>query len=207
MNIFVMSILQKINDSLKAKMGKGFVAMFLIALCLASSSFAGNSVNSSVSSYLLGDFAFADAKKKVEGSVKEFYQSARSKIEKGRYVAAIEDLKKAFAVDKKNADVWSLYGFAARKAGSLQLAEKAYEQALSLEPNHLGALEYSGELYIQRDELDKAQERIKQLKALCPQGCKELAQLERAMSVKASAGASAGDALEDISHKIPKLKW
>lgn len=179
--------------------GVKFTALALMALIIPTIT----TTELATSPLPLVSLAWADAKKETTGSVKGFYQSARAKLEKGRYVAAIEDLKKAIAIDKKNADVWSLYGFAARKAGSLRLAEKAYDKALSLDPNHLGALEYSGELYIEQAQLDKAQERLQRLKALCPQGCKELALLEQAMSAKNGAGAG----LDGISHKIPKLKW
>ena len=187
MSILAMNILRKVNGQVNYRGGaKNFMTATLLAFCLATSSF-------------VGDSAFGDAKKEVKGSVKEFYQKARAKIEQGRYVEGIEYLKKAIAVDKKNADVWSLYGFAARKAGSKQVAERAYDQALALNPDHLGALEYSGELYIEQAKLDKAQERLSRLQALCSQGCKELTMLKQAMTAKALGA--------DVSHKIPKLQW
>ena len=194
MSILAMHILRKISGKInygRGRIAKNFMTAALLAFCLVTSSFASN--------YLLGDFAFADVKKETKGSAKKFYQKARAKIEQGHYVEGIEELKKALAVDKKNADVWSLYGFAARKAGSLQVAEQAYDQALALNPDHLGALEYSGELYIEQARFDKAQERLSRLQALCSQGCKELTMLKQALQAKAVG--------VDTSHKAPKLQW
>ena len=105
-------------------------------------------------------------------------------MKQARYAAAIEDLKKALKQNDKNADFWSLYGFAARKAGSYELAEKAYARALTINPDHLGALEYSGELYVETKRIEEAHKRLERLAKLCPQGCRERTLLEQAIEGK-----------------------
>ncbi len=132
--------------------------------------------------------AWADAKKASKGDGKALYKSAVAKVKQARYASAIEDLKKALKQNGKNADFWSLYGFAARKAGSYELAEKAYARALQINPDHLGALEYSGELYIETKRIEEARKSLKRLTLLCPQGCRERTLLEQALAGEANDG-------------------
>ena len=132
--------------------------------------------------------AWADAKEETKGDGKAQYKSALAKVKQARYASAIEDLKKALKGNDKNADFWSLYGFAARKVGSYDLAEQAYARALSLNPKHLGALEYSGELYVETQRPEEARKRLARLVALCPQGCRERTLLEQAIKGQANDG-------------------
>ena len=57
-----------------------------------------------------------------------------------------------------------------------------YRKALDFDPNHKGALEYSGELYVQIGDMAKARENAAKLTTLCPQGCEELADLQQAIN-------------------------
>ena len=59
-------------------------------------------------------------------------------------------------------------------------ARSYYGKALDLDPNHRGALEYSGELYLKTGEGDKARSNLQRLEALCPKGCEELEDLREA---------------------------
>ena len=130
--------------------------------------------------------AWAAEKKESSGDGKALYKSAVQKVKKAHYAAAIEDLKKALKQNGKNADFWSLYGFAARKAGSYELAEKAYARALAINPNHLAALEYSGELYVETQRIEEARKHLERLVRLCPQGCRERTLLEQALEGQAN---------------------
>ena len=164
-----------------------FVAGFVVSVALGGVAF-------SLSSAVLGSVpssvpsAWAAAKEEAKGDGKALYKSALGKVKQARYAAAIEDLKKALKQNGKNADFWSLYGFAARKAGSYELAEKAYARALEIDPNHLGALEYSGELYVETKRIEEARERLERLAQLCPQGCLERTLLEQAIEGQANDG-------------------
>ena len=46
-------------------------------------------------------------------------------------------------------------------------AEKFYNEALRIDPNHRGALEYSGELYLMKGDLARAEERLAALDKAC----------------------------------------
>jgi tetratricopeptide (TPR) repeat protein len=58
-------------------------------------------------------------------------------------------------------------GFTYRKTGHTDEALDYYNRALNLEPKHLGANEYLGELYLELKQPDKAKERLAVLKAAC----------------------------------------
>jgi tetratricopeptide (TPR) repeat protein len=73
-------------------------------------------------------------------------------------------------------------GFSLRKTGDYKQAYTFYRKALDFDPDHKGALEYLGELYAETGQLDKAKENVARLRELCPSGCEELADLEKAIS-------------------------
>jgi tetratricopeptide (TPR) repeat protein len=69
-------------------------------------------------------------------------------------------------------------GFASRKIGNLEIAEKYYLEGLSIDPNHFGINEYLGELYVNTNRLDKAKERLKVLENC---NCEEFKELNNAI--------------------------
>lgn len=103
-------------------------------------------------------------------------------IYKENYPAAIKKLKQAIKADKENADAWNLLGYASRKSGDTEAAKHAYEMALSIDKDHLGALEYQGELFISMGKLDNAQDNLARLTELCPDGCDEQQELADALA-------------------------
>lgn len=103
-------------------------------------------------------------------------------IKKERYGKAVKQLRKAVKKDNENADAWNLLGFASRKMGDLETSADAYAKALALEPEHKGALEYQGELFITQGTIDKAKANLAKLTALCPNGCDERSKLEQALA-------------------------
>ena len=80
-----------------------------------------------------------------------------------------------------NADAWNYLGFASRKLGKYEESEVAYKRALSINPDHVGALEYYGELHLTLKRPEKAKDLLAQLKTLCTLNCKEMKQLEAAI--------------------------
>ena len=72
-------------------------------------------------------------------------------------------------------------GFTSRKTGNFEIAEKFYLQGLSINPNHNGINEYLGELYVQTNRMDKANERLEVLKSC---NCKEYDQLKEIIDGK-----------------------
>ena len=92
-------------------------------------------------------------------------------------------LEKAHKTDKKNPDILNYMGFTTRKTGNFEKAEKFYLKGLSIKPNHNGINEYLGELYVQTNRIDKANERLEVLKNC---NCKEYAELELIIKTKGS---------------------
>ena len=86
----------------------------------------------------------------------------KNKIAKAEklYLKALDKLEKAYDKDKKNADILNYLGFALRKTGDFEKAEKFYLKGLELDSGHLGINEYLGELYVQTNRLDLARERL-----------------------------------------------
>ncbi|MBM3732114.1 MAG: tetratricopeptide repeat protein [Acidimicrobiia bacterium] len=106
----------------------------------------------------------------------------RTKIEAKDYKGAIALLATILKADPKNADAHNLMGYSLRKSGDFEQSLAHYQKALAIDPKHKGALEYLGELYVQTDQLAKAREMAARLKALCPKGCEELTDLEKAIA-------------------------
>ena len=106
--------------------------------------------------------------------------SVRANIKAQDYKAAIEELT-PMLTSNQHADVYNLMGFSLRKTGDYKQAYTFYRKALDFDPEHKGALEYLGELYVETGQIDKAKENEARLRALCPSGCEELADLQKAI--------------------------
>ena len=89
---------------------------------------------------------------------------------------------KVLADTHQHADVYSLMGFSLRKTGDYPTALTFYKKALDFDANHKGAREYLGELYVETGDLPKAREQLAVLEKLCPQGCEEREDLEKALA-------------------------
>ena len=64
-------------------------------------------------------------------------------IEGRDYANALPLLQQVVAKDPRNADAYNLMGFATRKSGNPNGSLQYYQQALAIDPRHLGAHEYS----------------------------------------------------------------
>ena len=115
--------------------------------------------------------------------------SVRAKIKAKDFKAAIAELTPMLETHQ-HADVYNLMGFSLRKTGDAKQAYTFYRKALEFDPEHKGALEYLGELYVETGQIDKARENVALLKKLCPTGCEELADLEQAIATAPKASAS-----------------
>ena len=109
--------------------------------------------------------------------------SVKAKIEAKNYTGALEELR-GLAEDTQQADVYNLLGFTLRKTGDYQTALTYYTKALELQPSHKAAREYLGELYVETGDVDKAKVQLSELGKLCPQGCEELEDLQKAIDTK-----------------------
>jgi len=107
--------------------------------------------------------------------------SVRAKIKAKDFKGAIEELT-PLLVSHNHADVYNLMGFSLRKLGDYKQAYTYYRKALDFDPEHRGALEYLGELFVETGQLDRAKENLALLRKLCPSGCEELSDLEEAIA-------------------------
>jgi Flp pilus assembly protein TadD len=112
--------------------------------------------------------------------------SVRAKIKAKDYAAALAELRD-LAEDTQQADVYNLLGFALRKTGDFKTSLTYYTKALELEPEHKAAREYLGELYVETGNMAKAKEQLDVLALLCPGGCEEREDLERAINAKSAS--------------------
>ncbi|MEQ8177094.1 MAG: tetratricopeptide repeat protein [Amphiplicatus sp.] len=114
------------------------------------------------------------------------YRQAVRLINEAHYEAAIVDLYHAQAATGPHPDILNYLGYANRKLGRIEQAQDYYAQALAIDPDHLGANEYLGELYLEINEIEKARRQLAKLDALCAFGCAEREDLARLIEIKES---------------------
>lgn len=106
----------------------------------------------------------------------------KQRIEAGHAAETLPRLEALVREQADAADVWNIYGFALRHAGRLPESRRAYERALAIEPDHLGAHEYMGELFLAEGNLAGAERLLERLVVLCPGDCEERGDLARAIA-------------------------
>jgi tetratricopeptide (TPR) repeat protein len=97
---------------------------------------------------------------------------------------ALSDLKVIDSEFKNNADVNNLLGYSSRKLKQYKPAATYYEKALKINPNHLGALEYQGELFVLTNKVSAAKKNLVKLEKLCGLKCGEYLDLKKAIGKK-----------------------
>ena len=109
------------------------------------------------------------------------YEAAEAEILKGAFDKALPILTALTMAEPDNADAWNLLGFSSRKLGDMDGAAAAYSKALALNPDHLGALEYQGEMFLQTNQPDLAKANLARLQTLCGT-CEEAEDLAQAIT-------------------------
>ena len=112
--------------------------------------------------------------------------SVRARLAAKDYAAALGELTK-LADNVQHADVYNLLGFALRKTGDFKTSLTYYTKALEMQPEHKAAREYLGELYVETGNIEKAREQLAILAKLCPGGCEEREDLQKAISAKSAS--------------------
>ena len=113
-----------------------------------------------------------------------FLSEADALIKQKNFSAALNLLKQADSTYANNADVNNLLGFSSRNLKQFSASAKYYQKALRINPNHLGALEYQGELFLQTKKVSAAKKNLAKLKQLCGVNCEEYLDLKKAIGKK-----------------------
>jgi Flp pilus assembly protein TadD len=105
----------------------------------------------------------------------------RTSIKSEKYDQAIKQLQGANEIS--SADWNNLMGYSLRKKQPPDLAgaEKYYQAALKIDPNHRGALEYYGMLKLINNDLPGAEALLVRLDKVCTFGCEEYSDLKGAI--------------------------
>ena len=108
----------------------------------------------------------------------------RSLIASKNFSSALASLKIADRNYPNNADINNLLGYSARNLKQNKAAATYYTKALRINPNHLGALEYQGELFMVTKKISAAKSNLAKLKRLCGVNCEEYLDLKKAIGNK-----------------------
>ncbi len=114
--------------------------------------------------------------------------AARQQIAAKQWPRAIEELQRVN--DVSSADWNNLMGYSLRKSKTPDLAgsEQYYDAALNIDPKHRGTLAYSGELYLMKGDLARAEQRLTTLGKACASKCPEYLELKKAIGDYKSHG-------------------
>ena len=136
------------------------ILILLFVLSLNNYAFGAGSDSSSDTS----ETSLYDEAVKLVKRAGKFEKKDKDEKAKKLYSQAFKKLNKAYKTDKKNPDILNYMGFTSRKTGNFSEAENYYLAGLDLDPKHNGINEYLGELYVQTNRIDKANERLAVLK-------------------------------------------
>ena len=100
-------------------------------------------------------------------AAKKLDEKGKTKKALKRYERAKKYLLKANKKNPNKPDTLNYLGYATRKLGDFENAEKYYLQGLQIDPKHIGINEYLGELYVKTNRINLAKERLEVLN-----GCK-----------------------------------
>jgi Flp pilus assembly protein TadD len=110
------------------------------------------------------------------------FAQAKAMIEQKNYAGALPLLQQVVQKDPRNADAYNLMGYATRAGGNPNGSLQYYQQALAIDPKHIGANEYLGEAYLMLDRPAEADQMLARLDSLCVFGCTEYRQLKAAIA-------------------------
>lgn len=167
-----------LNPQPARKAGSGFGAMRKVTQSMMSLRFRLATL-----AFLLSSPAFAvdTSTEPPPPDLAALMSTARAAIYSGDYAGAMIPLQTVIVASPQNADALNLLGFASRKTGDLDSAARYYDAALAANPNHLGALEYQGELFILLGDIAAAEANLARLAAACG-ACDEHAELAEALA-------------------------
>ena len=128
-----------------------------------------------------------DTSASASDQIKNLYDKAYDLVYAEDFDKSLKLLKK---IAKRNdlgdmkADVYNLLGFSYRKNDNpdLDKAFESYQIALEANPDHAGAHEYLGELYIKMGKKSMAEEMLAKLETIAGTGSDEYKKLKKAIA-------------------------
>jgi len=98
-------------------------------------------------------------------------------VDRGDYEDAISELRQLVESEPRNADAYNYLGYSYRKLKDYPNARTNYDKALTLDPDHKGAHEYIGELFVETGDMPAAERHLAALERICGTSCQEYREL------------------------------
>ena len=111
-------------------------------------------------------------------------RAAEKLIKQKKYEEALVMLDELRQKDEQNPDIYNYMGFCLRKLDRLEDSAAFYNAALSVKADHIGALEYQGELYLMQNNLAGAEANLAKLAQLCLRGIRGAQPVDRRLQGK-----------------------
>ncbi len=109
------------------------------------------------------------------------FSVGKQAIDAKNWSLAASRFSKVVAKDPGNADAYNYLGYSSRWMGKYDEAFAAYGKALALDPQHKGALSYSGIAYLKNGQRAQAEAQLVKLQTVCA-SCTETAELAKALA-------------------------
>ncbi len=141
-----------------------FITWPLLGLALAGAAMAADTQTTPVQNVQIDDFA-----------------AGKKAIAAKNWSEAVSSFNKVVAKNPRNADAYNYLGYSSRWMGKYDDAFAAYGKALALDPQHKGALAYSGMAYLKTGQKAQADAQLARLQAVCA-SCEETGELAKAVA-------------------------
>ena len=108
------------------------------------------------------------------------YKLGLELVKKEKYKSAIGKFKSLINKKSDNytqADIYNYLGYTHRKLKEYDAAETYYLKALKLDSDHIGALEYIGELYLETNRIEEAKKSLQKIKSVAGESSNEYLEL------------------------------
>lgn len=137
------------------------LGMALVVVLGAQSAFAMGGSNSSATS------------KKPAARSEPSLSDAEREVKAKQYRRAIMKLEQVVRKNPRSVDAYNYLGYSHRQLGEYDRSIRYYQTALRLDPNHRGANEYVGQLYLKMGDVRNARRQLAKLRRICGPGCEE----------------------------------
>ena len=112
----------------------------------------------------------------------EWMRQGERLLAAGKFIEADDALEASLTVDPRNRAAFVVMARVAQKQRLFGQAIRFTNKALALEPRDLDALAVQGEAMVELGAVPRARDNLAKLQKLCPNGCKQLANLTAAIT-------------------------